>query len=138
MRQLWMIRLAFRYLLMGGKHAAWPPQPAGLVCMPFSGMRGSIGEADFGVPLAVSAHFAERSPSLPGFPFRGPFRGTNPNTVRAGRHTLGGDCVMDCTVPIRFSWQLESGFFAGQSTTKPQVSPSLASHYCNAASRSYQ
>jgi hypothetical protein len=71
MRQPWMIRLAFRYLLMGENRAAWPPQPEGLVCMPFSGIKGSIGEDDFGVPLAVAAHFAERSPSMPGLQFRG-------------------------------------------------------------------
>jgi hypothetical protein len=66
MRQRWMIRLAFGYLLRGQNRAAWPPQPQGLVCIPFGGIRGPIGEEEFGVALAVAARFADRSPSVPG------------------------------------------------------------------------
>jgi hypothetical protein len=66
MRQRWMIRLAFGYLLMGENRAAWSPQPQGLVCMPFGGIRGPIGEEEFGVALAVAARFADRSPKPAG------------------------------------------------------------------------
>jgi hypothetical protein len=66
MRQRWMIRLAFGYLLMGENRAARPPQPKSLVCMPFSGIRGPIGEEECGEALAVAARFAERSPSVSG------------------------------------------------------------------------
>lgn len=118
MRQLWMIRLAFRYLLLRNNHAAWPPQPAALVCMPFSGNRGSIGDDDSGVPLAAAAHFTEKAPIVLGLQFRGPLRGTNTNTVRAGSDAYGHAFATACRVPIRLPRQSESGSLCRQTDNK--------------------
>jgi hypothetical protein len=114
MRQLWIIKLVFRYLLLGENCAAWPPQPEGLVCTPVSGTRDPISEDDSDVSLAVAAHFAGGALSAPEFRFRAPLRRISPNIVRVRRDAYGRDFVTACWEPIRLPRQADSGSLCRQ------------------------